>query len=476
MFPLFKDRFWREGNANELNGSVGIRISPRKSGAAKLRNLSVLDLQTLPREDGPPSELRARKEKLAFYEKECSQVGDKLFVAAEYVAKNREVLRQSGITHVVNCVGFLYPPYFEDELKYTTLYLQDKPGEDILCILYDVFDFIEEAMQDEADSHILVHCSQGVSRSAALAIAYLMWKQGRGYDDTFAEVKQRRGIANPNIGFICQLLQWWKRVQTPPEKCRIYKVSSQSSSAPRYLVPRVITPGSAAGLDSRGAFVIHMPKSLYVWVGCQCPDVFVTAAHKAAQQIQKYENAPPGLVQTVYQGQEPADLISLLGPTIHVREVAAYDKEYELWSRSLSSRSHTGSESARSGRKTPRDAVPGDVTSPNDRMRKQAKSSEIVVSPALTPMARQLSHRRRKSQDVIVSNIERGVSIDSAAAQLVLQEQNVPMTADTSIRRSFRVLTPRENGHESNRPQTRSVTRNSSGQLTKQEVISQPKD
>lgn len=30
---------------------------------------------------------------------------------------------------------------------------------------------------------VLVHCSQGVSRSAALSIGYLMWKLGRPYQE-----------------------------------------------------------------------------------------------------------------------------------------------------------------------------------------------------------------------------------------------------------------------------------------------------
>ena len=51
---------------------------------------------------------------------------------------------------------------------------------------------------------MLVHCSQGVSRSAALAIAFLMWQSQRPYEQVFAEVKAIRGIANPNIGFTCQ--------------------------------------------------------------------------------------------------------------------------------------------------------------------------------------------------------------------------------------------------------------------------------
>ena len=55
------------------------------------------------------------------------------------------------------------------------------------------------------DGRVLVHCSQGVSRSATLAIAYLMWKREANYDDVFTAVKACRGVANPNIGFICQV-------------------------------------------------------------------------------------------------------------------------------------------------------------------------------------------------------------------------------------------------------------------------------
>lgn len=65
-----------------------------------------------------------RREKFAFFEKRCSEVADGLFVGGETVAKSREILRQSGITHVVNCVGFIYPEYFKDELTYRTLRLQ----------------------------------------------------------------------------------------------------------------------------------------------------------------------------------------------------------------------------------------------------------------------------------------------------------------------------------------------------------------
>lgn len=208
-FPLFRQRYLLQAldvhaNVDAAPGLGGAScpsgppqdpaLSPTKGAAARMGSLRVLDLRALPRDDGPPTELRARKEKLAHFERQCSRVADGLYVGAEWVAKSREALADAGITHVVNCVGFLYPPYFEGELAYQTLYLQggccvgwrqcergvqgaaarrrrrrsgreseghapsprapsrapppapaaaDTPGEDLLCVLYDVFDFIE---------------------------------------------------------------------------------------------------------------------------------------------------------------------------------------------------------------------------------------------------------------------------------------------------------------------------------------------
>lgn len=107
------------------------------------------------------------------------------------MAKNRQVLRQNGITHVLNCVGFVCPEYFKGEFVYKTLWLQDSPSEDITSILYNVFDYFEDV--HEQGGRVFVHCCQGVSRSTSLVIAYLMWKEGRSFHDAFQYVKAARG-------------------------------------------------------------------------------------------------------------------------------------------------------------------------------------------------------------------------------------------------------------------------------------------
>lgn len=64
----------------------------------------------------------------------------------------------------------------------------------------------------ESGGKVLVHCSQGVSRSATFAIGYLMWKHNQPYDKAYQAVKAIRGVTNPNIGFTCQVQQTTERL------------------------------------------------------------------------------------------------------------------------------------------------------------------------------------------------------------------------------------------------------------------------
>lgn len=53
-----------------------------------------------------------------------AQVAPRLCVGGAAVARDRQMLREAGVTHVVNCVGMLPPAApFADELQYLVLHL-----------------------------------------------------------------------------------------------------------------------------------------------------------------------------------------------------------------------------------------------------------------------------------------------------------------------------------------------------------------
>uniref|UniRef100_A0A7S3VNY1 Dual specificity phosphatase catalytic domain-containing protein n=1 Tax=Dunaliella tertiolecta TaxID=3047 RepID=A0A7S3VNY1_DUNTE len=163
LFPRFRARFffgWDLGVQQVGTGEAGMHGGTTPSGQAHRPALKTLDLAALTgsKEDGPPSETQLRRQKYQFFEKQCSEIAPGLYLGGDYVARNREIIGQHGITHVINCVGFICKEYFQGELQYLTYYLQDTPAEDILCILYNAFEFIDQAIAN--GGRVLVHCSQ----------------------------------------------------------------------------------------------------------------------------------------------------------------------------------------------------------------------------------------------------------------------------------------------------------------------------
>ncbi|PHT48891.1 hypothetical protein CQW23_13099 [Capsicum baccatum] len=198
--------------------------------------------------------------------------------------------------------------FFDKECS-KTLWLRDSLSEDITSILHDVFDYFEDVR--EQHGRVFAHCYQGVSRSTSLVIGYLMWREGQSFDDAFEYVKAARGIADPNIGFACQLLQCQKRVHalplSPDSLLRMYRVAPHSPYDPLHLTPKMLNDPSPSALDSRGAFIIHIPSSIYVWIGKRSDTIMERDARGAVCQIVRYEKVQ-GPIITVMEGEEPLNL------------------------------------------------------------------------------------------------------------------------------------------------------------------------
>ncbi len=59
---------------------------------------------------------------------------------------------------------------------------------------------------------MLVHCQGGVSRSAAITIAYLMYHMKLPLKDAYKFVKDKRSCIAPNLNFMGQLMEFEKQI------------------------------------------------------------------------------------------------------------------------------------------------------------------------------------------------------------------------------------------------------------------------
>ncbi|KAI0783526.1 dual specificity phosphatase [Abortiporus biennis] len=76
----------------------------------------------------------------------------------------------------------------------------DETREDLKARLEETVLWIDDRLRRGVN--VLVHCQQGVSRSAAIVIAYLMYAQNMTYDSAFELVKRKRACVKPNSGFV----------------------------------------------------------------------------------------------------------------------------------------------------------------------------------------------------------------------------------------------------------------------------------
>lgn len=130
-----------------------------------------------------------------------------------YSAASRSKLQsliEHGITHIV-CVrqdieANFIKPNFPDKFKYLVLNIADTATENIIQHFHKVKTFIDEGLT--SGGHVLVHGNAGISRSAALVLAYVMETYELSQTRAYAMVQQRRLCINPNRGFMAQLREY----------------------------------------------------------------------------------------------------------------------------------------------------------------------------------------------------------------------------------------------------------------------------
>ncbi|XP_008301692.1 probable dual specificity protein phosphatase DDB_G0281963 [Stegastes partitus] len=125
-----------------------------------------------------------------------------LYLGAESdVTQDR--LASLGISYVLSVSRCSPQPSFLPPSRYLRIPIDDSLWDNLLPWIPQALHFIDEAMSSGAS--VLVHCAAGISRSPALAVAYIMYSLEMDLDNAYRFVKERRPSISPNFNFLGQL-------------------------------------------------------------------------------------------------------------------------------------------------------------------------------------------------------------------------------------------------------------------------------
>ncbi|XP_007903002.2 LOW QUALITY PROTEIN: dual specificity protein phosphatase 8-like [Callorhinchus milii] len=141
-----------------------------------------------------------------------------LYLGSQKDVLNKDLMLQSGITYVLNASNSCPKPDFIPDSHFMRIPVNDNYCEKLLPWLDESVEFIDKAKVSSC--RVLVHCLAGISRSATVAIAYIMKTMGLSSDDAYRFVKDRRPSISPNFNFMGQLLEYEKSLKLLKAWCR----------------------------------------------------------------------------------------------------------------------------------------------------------------------------------------------------------------------------------------------------------------
>jgi predicted protein tyrosine phosphatase len=142
-----------------------------------------------------------------------TQILDFLFLGSQQDALNREILKRNGITKIINLSepGIKCESIPNNKNYFLHIPINDSYQAKLLPHFDIAYEFLENARK--SGEKVLVHCLAGISRSATLAIAYIMRTKRFTSDDAYKFVKALRPSISPNFNFMGQLLEYEKQLR-----------------------------------------------------------------------------------------------------------------------------------------------------------------------------------------------------------------------------------------------------------------------
>lgn len=146
-----------------------------------------------------------------------SETGGQLFIGGLQAVDRPDLLDEHGITHILSVLEYDHCDY-EEYAKYTRLWIsaEDHPSQNLLQHFESSNAFIEQALA--GSGRVLVHCAMGVSRSATLVCAFLMYRRKITYLGAVRELHEARSLCAPNVGFVEQLEVYERMLKAPEDQ------------------------------------------------------------------------------------------------------------------------------------------------------------------------------------------------------------------------------------------------------------------
>ncbi len=139
-----------------------------------------------------------------------AQIDDQIFIGSYEDASDFGKLREYNITDIINCSPLNCPNNFK-EFTYFNFEICDSPSFELVDPMNSIVKLIQKLKS--SGKKILIHCYQGISRAPSIAIGYLISCEDKNVEDAIKCVKRNYMKAEPNLGFMIQLEQYYKEMQ-----------------------------------------------------------------------------------------------------------------------------------------------------------------------------------------------------------------------------------------------------------------------
>ncbi|XP_041033408.1 dual specificity protein phosphatase 8-like [Carcharodon carcharias] len=224
-----------------------------------------------------------------------TQILPYFYLGSQNDVLNKELMVQNGITHILNVSSNCPKPAFIPDSHFLRIPVNDSYCESLLPWLNKSVEFID--MVRSMKSRVLVHCLAGISRSAAIAIAYVMRTMDFSLDDAYRFVKDRRPSISPNFNFLGQLVEYEKSIQHIQAPAH----SKQSLLHPRN-TPAEETSQAETCEESDEDVEIFTPQFSTKIIPGQHPDLLDKGPGNDAGSIPKnFEKGPPEMADLQYE-------------------------------------------------------------------------------------------------------------------------------------------------------------------------------